>query len=171
MDELERRKGFLEQTPFFGGLDGASLDRVIAMLVERTYPEGEAVFREGEPGRSMYIVHEGALMTWQSGESGRQVKLMRLEPGDFFGETALIEIQPRQFSVLAETPSRLYELTNRDLYRLYQEDVQAYVMVLQNINRELCRLVRKAHGRITENADQIADEETQISAGLGHVRR
>ncbi len=171
MEEAERRRRFLEQTPFFGGLDGAALDRVIAMLVEHTYLLGDPVFREGEPGRSMYVVREGQLMKWQSGDSGRQVKLMRLEPGDFFGEMELIEIQPRQFTVVAETPARLYELTSRDLYRLYQEDVHAYVMVLQNINRELCRNLRKAHGRITEHADQIGDEATQIGAGLGHVRR
>ena len=110
-------------------------------------------------------------MKRQSGESGHQVKLMRLEAGDFFGEMELIEIQPRQFTVVSETPSRLYELTNRDLYRLYQEDVHAYVMVLQNINRELCRNIRKAHDRITEHADQLGEEVTQIGAGIGHVRR
>src|SRR5262245_28773352 len=87
MNELERRRQFLVQTPFFGGLDGASLDRVIGMLVERCYDAGALVFREGEQGRSMFIVHEGELFQSQSGESGRQVKLMRLNPGDFFGET------------------------------------------------------------------------------------
>jgi CRP-like cAMP-binding protein len=171
MDEAARRRRSLEQTPFFGGLDPTAFDRIVAMLVERTYDAGGAVFREGEPGRSMYVVGEGQLMKWQSGESGRQVKLMRLEPGDFFGEMELIEIQPRQFTVVSETPSRLYELTNRDLYRLYREDVHAYVMVLQNINRELCRHIRKAHDRITEHADQLGEEVTQIGAGLGHVRR
>src|SRR5262245_13383001 len=132
MDEAERRREFLEQTPFFGGLDRAQLDRVIAMLVEHAIDDGATVFREGESGKSMYIVREGQLMSSQSGESGRQVKLMRLEPGDFFGETALIEVQPRQFSVVAEMPSRLLELTNKGLYRLYQDDTHAYVMVLQN---------------------------------------
>jgi CRP/FNR family cyclic AMP-dependent transcriptional regulator len=171
MEEAERRRLSLEQTPFFGGLEAAAFDRILAMLVERDHEAGAVVFREGNPGRSMFVVGEGHLTKWQSGDSGRQVKLMRLEPGDFFGEMELIEIQPRQFTVVSETPSRLYELTNRDLYRLYQEDVHAYAMVLQNINRELCRHIRKAHDRITEHADQLGEEVTQIGAGLGHVRR
>ena len=49
-----------------------------------------------------------------------------------------------------EVEAVLYELTNRDLYRLYQDDLKAYVLVLQNINRVLCRRLRRATARITE---------------------
>ena len=159
MSELE---DFLVRTPFFGGLAEAPLATVISMLVERTFEAGAAVFREGEDGRAMYIVHSGELISTQAGESGHEVRLMRYGPGDFFGEMTLIEMQPRPFSVIAEQPSRLWELTNLDLYQLYRKDVKAYVLVLQNINRELCRRLRRAGNRITEIADATEDERTQI---------
>ena len=38
----------------------------------------------------------------------------------------------------------------------------AYVMVLQNVNRELCRRLRKSDLRLTEVADEAQDDETQI---------
>jgi hypothetical protein len=79
-------------------------------------------------------------------------------------------MQPRQFSVTVENPAQLYELTNMDLYRLYKQDVHAYVMVLQNINRELCRRVRRADERITELADSFGDHGTQIGMA-GRIRR
>ena len=50
-------KAFLLATPFFGGLGEASLDLLISMLVEQRFDEGATVVREGEPGRSMFIVH------------------------------------------------------------------------------------------------------------------
>lgn len=156
-------KEFLERTPFFGGLMDEALERVVGMLTERRYAAGSTVFREGEQGRSMYVVHTGELITCKSGGSGRNIKLMRLGPGDFFGETTLIEMQPRPFNVLVEKKAAvLYELTNGDLYQLYREDVRAYVLVLQNINRELCRRLRKTGERITEMADLADDEVTQI---------
>jgi CRP/FNR family cyclic AMP-dependent transcriptional regulator len=80
-------------------------------------------------------------------------------------------MQPRQFSVVAETPVSLYELTNTGLYTLYQKNVEAYVMVLQNINRELCRRLRKADERITAYADEHNQEGTQIRTGVGKIRR
>jgi CRP-like cAMP-binding protein len=162
MDQMAERKEFLVRTPFFGGLEEQALERVISMLVEKGYPRGELIFREGEQGRSMYIVRTGELIKCQKGERGNLIRLMRFNPGDFFGETTLIEMQPRQFSVKVERDAQLYELTNMDLYRLYQADIKAYVMVLQNINRELCRRLRRADERITEVADEFGDPATQI---------
>lgn len=153
---------FLSRTPFFGGLLPESVERLAGMLVERTYGPSGVVFKEGEPGKSMYVVHRGELVANQAGESGAPVRLMRYGPGDFFGEMTLIEMQPRPFSVVAEVESRLWELTNMDLYTLYRHDVKAYVLVLQNINRELCRRLRRAGDRITEFADDDGDERTQI---------
>ena len=153
---------FLTRTPFFGGLAQASLDAVVGMLVERSFPAGAAVFREGEDGRSMYVVHSGELVASQAGSSGHPVAMMRYSQGDFFGEMTLIEMQPRPFSVMVETDARLWELTNMNLYQLYRSDVKAYVLVLQNINRELCRRLRRAGNRITEFADEADDQRTQI---------
>ena len=159
MSEL---KDFLVRTPFFGGLTGETLDFLAGLLVERSFAVGAVVFREGEDGRSMYVVHTGELVANQAGGSGSAVRLMRFFEGDFFGETTLIEMQPRPFTVLAERDARLWELTNRDLYQLYRKDVKGYVLVLQNINRELCRRLRRAGNRITEFADETDDERTQI---------
>jgi CRP/FNR family cyclic AMP-dependent transcriptional regulator len=170
MSDSTERKEFLVRTPFFGGVEGAALDRVIGMLTERRFPASASVFQEGEQGRSMYIVRSGELLKYQSGESGRMVKLFRFLPGDFFGETTLIEMQPRPFTVVAETETFLFELTNMDLYRLYKEDVHAYVMVLQNINREICRRLRKADSRITEYADEFNRTGTQIGLDVKKLR-
>jgi len=159
MSEL---KEFLGRTPFFGGLAPETMDRLVKMLVERSYRAGSLVFREGEAGKSMYVVQGGELVANQAGESGSTVRLMRFFEGDFFGETTLIEMQPRPFTVLAEREARLWELTNMDLYQLYRQDVKGYVLVLQNINRELCRRLRRAGDRITQFADESDDERTQI---------
>lgn len=164
--DFESLKAFLVGTPFFGGLEEAALDRLARLLVERELPAGAAVFTEGDTGRSMYIIESGEVVMTRTGESGLQVKLVRLRQGDFFGETTLIEMQPRPVCARCETPVRLLELTNMDLYRLYREDVKSYVMVLQNINRELCRRLRRADGRITELADEDHDEVTQIRVGV-----
>ena len=146
-------KAFLLATPFFGGLSDASLELLISMLVERRFEVGATVVAEGEPGRSMYVVHSGELVVSKRGESGRVIPMTRLGPGDFFGEMTLIEVQNRSATVVAESPTALYELTARNLYTYYKADIYAYVMVMQNINRELCRRLRRADKRLAELAD------------------
>ena len=146
-------KTFLVATPFFGGLSDASLDLLISMLVERRFDLGATIVAEGEAGRSMYIVHSGELVVSKIGESGRLIRMTSLRPGDFFGEMTLIEPHNRSATVVAETPTVLYELTAGNLYAYYKADIHAYVMVMQNINRELCRRLRRADNRIAELAD------------------
>ena len=153
-------KAFLLATPFFGGLSGASLDLLVSMLVERRFDVGATVVAEGEPGRSMFIVHSGELVVSKLGDSRRAIRMASLEPGDFFGEMTLIEMQNRSATVVAESPTVLYELTARKLYTYYKADIYAYVMVMQNINRELCRRLRRADNRIAELADTSRESMT-----------
>jgi CRP-like cAMP-binding protein len=143
-------KAFLLATPFFGGLSDASLDLLLSMLVERRFDVGATVVAEGEQGRSMFIVRSGELGVSKRSVSGRAIRIAGLEPGDFFGEMTLVEIQNRSATVVAESPTVLYELTARNLYTCYKADIHAYVMVMQNINRELCRRLRRADDRIAE---------------------
>jgi CRP/FNR family cyclic AMP-dependent transcriptional regulator len=96
-------KAFLIATPFFGGLSDASLDLLVSMLVERRFDVGATVVAEGEPGRSMFIVHSGKLVVSKLGDSGRVIRMAGLEPGDFFGEMTLIEMQNRSATVVAES--------------------------------------------------------------------
>ena len=86
------------------------------------------------------------------GKSGRAIHMTALRPGDFFGEMTLIEVQNRSATVVADSPTVLYELTAQNLYTYYKADIYAYVMVMQNINRELCRRLRRADDRIAELA-------------------
>jgi hypothetical protein len=46
-----------------------------------------------------------------------------------------------------------YRRYPRDLYACYKTDIHAYVVVMLNINRELCRRLRRADSRIAELAD------------------
>jgi CRP/FNR family transcriptional regulator, cyclic AMP receptor protein len=143
-------KAFLAATPFFGGLATASLDRLVTMLAERRFDAGAIVVREGEPGRSMFIVHTGELGVSRRTRDGRVIDMSVLRPGDFFGEMTLIEMQNRSATVTAESSTVLYELTAASLYACYKADVKAYVLIMQNINRELCRRLRRADNRIAE---------------------
>ncbi|QQO33658.1 cyclic nucleotide-binding domain-containing protein [Bradyrhizobium diazoefficiens] len=140
-------KAFLLATPFFGGLTDASLDLLISMLVECRFDVGATIVAEGAPGRSMFIVKSGRLAVSKRADSGSVIPISVLQPGDFFGEMTLIEMQNRSATVVAESPTVLYELTAQKLYACYKADIHAYVIVLQNINRELCRRLRRSDDR------------------------
>ena len=73
----------------------------------------------------MFVVHSGELVVSKLGGSGGVIRMTGLTPGDFFGEMTLIEMQNRSATVVAESPTVLYELTARNLYTYYKADVYA----------------------------------------------
>ena len=148
-------QAFLTTTSFFGGLVPDVVATVAAMLKERRVAKGELLFAEGDDSKSMYIVKEGALIMKRHCSDGSQARLLMMRPGDFFGVTSLIEMERRPFSCTAEKDTLLYELTNSDLYKLYKTDPKAYLLVYQNIARELCRRLRKAGERIAALEDAL----------------
>jgi CRP/FNR family transcriptional regulator, cyclic AMP receptor protein len=153
-------KAFLLATPFFGGIPDQSLDLLMSMLVECRFDTGATVVTEGDPGRSLFIVKSGRLAVSKRANSGSVIPISVLEPGDFFGEMTLIEMQNRSATVVAESPTVLYELTAQKLYACYKADIHAYVIVLQNINRELCRRLRRSDDRFAEH--QMVTRSDQV---------
>lgn len=135
---------FLMKTSFYGGLEPAAAELLTEQLTERRYAKGETVVREGEPGKSMFIVQSGVLHLCRTKPDGAELKLRLVHPGDFIGATALVEMEPRPFTVVADQDAVLLELTCQDLYKLYRKDLKAWAMVVMNINRELCRHLRSA---------------------------
>lgn len=97
IDDVEdpRREAILE-TPVFGQLPAAALERMIEkmQLVELT--PGSVLFCEGEAGATMYVVAEGEVIV-----ETNEHELARLPPGTFFGEIALVTDLPRSATVRA----------------------------------------------------------------------
>src|SRR5439155_9655876 len=151
---LDRRPNslitFLRSVPVLGGLEGHSLENLIDLLEERSFKPGDAIFNEGELGRTMYVLREGEVEVSRNSMGGKKTVIVDLGPGETFGEMTLVELQPRSATVVAKRKCVTYSLTNMDLYHLYQQDNYAYVIILQNICRMLSRRLRKADGRIVE---------------------
>lgn len=141
---------FLRSVPVFHDLKGPSLEILFDLLEERRWNVGEIICNEGELGRTLYVIREGEVEVLRKSNSGAQQSIVKLGPGECFGEMTLVELQPRSASCVVRKKAVTYSLTNLDLWNLYKGDNFAYVIVLQNITRMLSRRLRKADSRIVE---------------------
>lgn len=74
----------------------------------KIYKAGEIIFREGEPGDTMYIIKEGAVEVTVVGE-----KFVVGQPGDLLGEMAMIDSSARSATATAKTDCKLIELNEK----------------------------------------------------------
>jgi CRP-like cAMP-binding protein len=82
-----------------------------------------------------------------------------LGPGDWFGEMAILGIQPRSASVRALAPSLLLSMGTEQVDRLlYRADLKDYALLVMNIARELSRRLRVADRLIARGSAAMAKQ-------------
>lgn len=110
----------MKKIPLFHDLTQKELRRVEESLYLRRYRQDEFVFREGEPGLGMYIIHSGSVSIQRTGNAGTEglQPILELGPGDFFGEMALLEEHVRLVSAKAHSPSELLGFFRPDFLTL-----------------------------------------------------
>ncbi len=123
---------------------------ILAELEPVSFDPGQLVAREGDPPGPLYLVEEGYLRVFQQ-QDGRPHFLLRLGPGDFFGEMSLLKGAPRAASVEAVSPCRLLALSEETYGRLLS-DVPGFKAQME------ARIARYDYKRIARVPGDFADE-------------
>ena len=106
-----------------------------------TVPSGHIVFREGDDGSEMYIIESGAVDILRAARGGEP--LATLGPGDFFGEMAILEDQPRFASAIARAPTKLLRIDRAAFPGVIAGNVEIAIRIM----RKLAGRLRRAESR------------------------
>jgi CRP-like cAMP-binding protein len=116
----------LGKIPLFAGCSQRELQIVARVVKEVRHPAGTVIAREGEPGIGLFVLTEGAASVSIGG-----VKKGKIQPGEFFGEIALLDGGPRTATVTADTDVRLLGLTEWVFRGLVQQHPSIAIKTLQ----------------------------------------
>lgn len=133
---LQRRSrgktALLGQVPLFEHCSKRELEAIARVTDEIDLPEGRNLMREGERGRELFVILDGAADVRRDGQT-----LTTLGPGDVVGEIALLSKVPRTATVTAVTPVNALVLEDR-AFRKLTEDVPG---IAQKVARTLAERV------------------------------
>lgn len=120
--------------PFFSLLSAEAIYPILELMELRTFPAGQAVVREGDPGTSVYLLAFGEVEARES-RGGESRALARFSTNSVFGEMALITDAPRVASAVAVRES--------DVLELRREDLEAAASDIDDLTLALARFVRQ----------------------------
>ncbi|HJV46321.1 MAG TPA: Crp/Fnr family transcriptional regulator [Bacillota bacterium] len=81
----------IHAVPIFSSLKGEEIGALQEITHSCKYEKGDFIFREGEPSRSLFVVHEGLIKISKVSDEGKEQIIRLMFPGDFFGQAALLE--------------------------------------------------------------------------------
>jgi CRP-like cAMP-binding protein len=132
-------------------------ERQIAGLAEflrpKELPDGGVVFLEGSLGMSLYFVSSGRIRISKGVSGGGFKELAILGPGEFFGETALIEEATRSATATAVGPSLVFELFRGDLSRWVKLNPQQAVQFFAELMNVQSMRLRRTSNELTLHTD------------------
>ena len=138
------QNAFFRKLPLFADLDDRELASITAVAKSRRYAKDDVVFHADESGDVFCLIREGQVKVTMISPEGKEIILALLGPGDFFGEMALLDDEPRSATVIATEPLDLVTIWRSDFLQILQENFSIARKVLAEISRRL----RSASSRI-----------------------
>jgi CRP/FNR family cyclic AMP-dependent transcriptional regulator len=128
----------IQRNTLFRGLPAPTIDQIVALANRRVYEQGAVIFLRGDPGDCLYGVVTGKVRISVSAPGGKELFLNIMEPGDSFGEIALLDGQPRTASATALAPAELVIIQREPFLALLRKEPS----LAQHLIALLCQRAR-----------------------------
>ena len=114
--------------------------RELSTRVHRTkHSSGDTIFRKHDAGSGMMVLVSGRVKITSVGSSGTEIMLNIIDPGQVFGEIALLDGEPRSADAVAEAPTEIITLLRRDFLPILARHPEAALEMMT----VLCSRIRQ----------------------------
>jgi CRP-like cAMP-binding protein len=142
-------------------------------MVTRRFRRNEVIFHQGDPGDSLHVLASGAVKIVLPSSEGDEAIIATLNPGDFFGELALLDGAPHSATATAVEPVETLSLARAPFQQLLDDDRGLRMALLSGLAAELRRLtghVEELHfldlaGRLAMRLVRLAQDRDPQAEG------
>jgi cAMP-dependent protein kinase regulator len=117
----------LKKVPYFKDLDDEYLNKIVNNLKITRFNEGDILLKKGDVGTKFAIVKEGRVKATDIKAGGSEYKELEFGPGEFFGETTIVERHAAVATVVAMT-SGVALMIGKDIFeKVMGKDVRSLI--------------------------------------------
>jgi len=163
MDDRE----LLRTVPIFSELAEGDLDKLTGLATRKRYPKDGVVFFENEAGDTLFMIAQGRIKVTILGDDGREIILSVLGQGEFFGEMALLDNEPRSATTIAAEDSELLSLSRAEFEGVLSHNpgimgglIKVLTSRLRHANHQISTLaLLDVYGRVARVIVELGREE------------
>jgi CRP-like cAMP-binding protein len=137
----------LARNRLFRGLPAATIERIASLGTRRNYPRGAIIFSQADPGDALYGVVSGKVLISASAPNGREMFLNIMEPGDTFGEIAMLDGHRRTATATATAACDLIMITRNHFMNFLPREPK----LVEHLFELLCQRIRWTSGLAEES--------------------
>jgi len=146
----------LSAVDIFAPLSVEETSMLAQAAVSHVFAPGETVIRAGDPGSSMFVVHNGRVCV-QINDKGKLRTVATLNEGDFFGEMALLTGEPRTANVVAMEETEVLEIGHKAMKGVFETN--------PGLVESLSYIIVERRQALAARADTL-DTSTEGPAGI-----
>lgn len=133
MDKLQ----LLRTVPLFARLSYEHLTTLSAHLGTQAFERGATIFHQGSVGNMLYMVVQGQVRVYTVSDTGQELTVMIFCDGDFFGELALLDGQPRSATAEAMCTTRTLTLHRDEFQQVVANHPDIAMGVMETLSHRL----------------------------------
>jgi len=111
-------------------------------MIEKTFNGGDIIIKEGDTGNTFYYLLEGNVGVYKNYGEDDEVQIRILEPGQYFGEMAIIETYPRSTSVIAEGDVKVQEIEAEELNEYFKANPEKIILIMNQLGNRLKEMTK-----------------------------
>ena len=166
------RAAILRKISLFRSLNDNEFETLAESASCQTYLPGETLIRQGDAGDSMYVLVEGLLDVYRSGDGNTETRVARIQTGRFFGEMSLLTGEPRSATIRASLNSVVLTIQKPAMVNLLENRP----VLVDHLSRSLAerRMADKAReanspNSLKEQSDSLTDQFKKKILGFFRV--
>ena len=137
----------------------------------KEFKRGDVLFREGEPGKEMYVIQSGKVNITKTVRETAKI-LATLGAGEFFGEMSILNHKPRSAGALVAEDAKLLVIDPKTFEAMIRGNVEIAVRLIKKLSDRLQEadeqienlLLRDPNSRVVHHLLQIATKRGKDTA-------
>jgi CRP/FNR family cyclic AMP-dependent transcriptional regulator len=131
--------GMLRKIPLFSTLDDNGMNYLKDVAIKRSFPKNTILFSRGDESDALYLLYKGTVKAVINDETGKEIVLSTVGPGEYFGEISFLDGEARSATVVTREPVQVLIIYKNDFKKILFSNPDIVFRLLKELLKKLRR--------------------------------